>query len=332
MALDPEQSARLQAAKLRALADADAGPDDARAPAAFAGGAALLRPGGEAWVLVADEPERSLGRALAWVLQQGATSLELIADDGADVLARRASTFRFPIRVRTSVDRALVDVTPAPPAVPGPASAEAMAVAWALVEAGAEVVVEHGDVRGEVNGLEVARVVEDVGSGDVRIEVGVGRHDREAFAVLHGHRPTAEALDDVVGTVRAIRRPGQPAHPLNRLAAERWLRRWLVEDPSRIGAADLEPVEGTLPRGSVQDVAPAVAVGRDEAGRPLVVACSTGIDLDLVPSAADARLAHDPEARLVLVLPRRDDHPVTRRLAASLDVPAEIVPVADGWR
>ena len=59
----------------------------------------------------------------------------------------------------------------------------------------------------------------------------------------------------------------------------------------------------------------------------MVVVCSVGIDLDLVPSAADARLALDPAARLLLALPERDVHPVTRRLAARLVEPAEIVAV-----
>jgi hypothetical protein len=54
-----------------------------------------------------------------------------------------------------------------------------------------------------------------------------------------------------------------------------------------------------------------------------------GIDLDLVPTAADVRLAAGlPGARLVLAVPERDDHPVTRALAAMLTEPAEVRPVA----
>lgn len=330
MALDPDQTTRLLGAKLRALVDGDVGPGTRR-PVELPGGAALVDDGdGVAWVLVADRPAQRLGRALAWADQQGLGRIELVADEDADVLARRASAFRTPVRVRTPRQRTLVDVEPAPPARPVEADAAALALALELVEAGAEVVVEHGAVCGEVNGLEVARVV---GRGaEVRIEVGVGRHDREAFAAIHGDRPTADALADVIGTVRQHRRPGRPTHPLNRLAAERWLRRWVLEDPGRLGLAELEPVEGTVPRASVQDVVPAFAVGRDDDGEPVVVACSTGIDLDLVPAAADVRLSHAPGARLLLVVPERDDHPVTRRLAAALRAPAEVVPLADGWR
>jgi hypothetical protein len=64
----------------------------------------------------------------------------------------------------------------------------------------------------------------------------------------------------------------------------------------------------------------------------VVVACSVGIDLDLVPSAADARAALAPDARLLVVVPQRDDHPVTRALAAELARPAEVVALAGDWR
>ena len=70
----------------------------------------------------------------------------------------------------------------------------------------------------------------------------------------------------------------------------------------------------------------------DDTGRPLVVVCSVGIDLDLVPTAADIRSAHDPDARLVLAVPERDDHPVTRALAQLLREPADIIPIAGDWR
>lgn len=72
-------------------------------------------------------------------------------------------------------------------------------------------------------------------------------------------------------------------------------------------------------------------MGVDAEG-PVVVACSVGIDLELVPAAADVRAVHSPDARLVLALPERDAVPVTRRLAASLVRPAEVVTPGDGWR
>ena len=72
-----------------------------------------------------------------------------------------------------------------------------------IVAGGAEPVVEHGVLGGEVAGLEVCRVV-DVDTGAVRLEVGIGAHDRETFQMLHGDRPTVEALADVVRVVARI--------------------------------------------------------------------------------------------------------------------------------
>jgi hypothetical protein len=200
-----------------------------------------------------------------------------------------------------------------------------------LADAGADVVVEHGVVAGEVLGLEIARVVvaED---GSAALEVGVGRHDREAFAMVHGDVPTREALASVITTVRENRRAGTESHPLSRLAQERWVRAVLVERPDLVGCARLTPVVPLLPRDSVKDVVPACLVGEDLEGRAVVVACSVGIDLDLVPTAAEVRAHHAPDARLLLALPARDDSPVTRRIAARLRAPAEIVVLPDDWR
>jgi hypothetical protein len=60
--------------------------------------------------------------------------------------------------------------------------------------------------------------------------------------------------------------------------------------------------------------------------------CSTGIHVDLVPTAADVRLRDAPDARLVLVVPEGDDHPVNRDLAAALTSPADIVTVKRDWK
>ena len=46
----------------------------------FGGGAALLRDG-SAWVLADEQPERALGRAMAWARQQDATSVSVVTTD-----------------------------------------------------------------------------------------------------------------------------------------------------------------------------------------------------------------------------------------------------------
>jgi len=181
-------------------------------------------------------------------------------------------------------------------------------------------------LTGEVLGLEVCRVVPDADTGELRLEVGVGAHDREAFAILHGARPPAEALADVVTKVAEHRRPGAQRHPLQQLGAERLLRWRLEQEPWLVGAESLRPSPPPVPRPNVKDPVPCCAAGEDAHGRPLLVVCSTGVDLDLVPFAADARLADPrPGVLLVLAVPERDAFAVTQALAARLEDPARLV-------
>jgi hypothetical protein len=303
------------------------------------GPGATLRRGDQGWVLLDDRPERGLGPALAWARQQGVSEMHVLAETGVGVLARRSLAFEPTPIVWQIEGRTLVPAGPAafaPPLSPPPEAAEATAL---LHDAEVDVVVEHGEVFGEVLGLEVARVVVD--EHGARLAVGVGRHDREAFAMLHGEEPTPAALARVVDTVRHHRRPGAPTHPLNQLATERWMRARLVEDPSLVGAAGLCAFESPVPRPNLKEPFPAAAVGHDLAGLPLVVVCSVGIDLDLVPAAADARAAWVQQSapgsvagpvRLVLSLPQRDAHPATRSLAGALVDAAEVVALAGDWR
>lgn len=202
-----------------------------------------------------------------------------------------------------------------------------------------EIVVEQGIVRGEVLGLEVARIVvwpeELGGDGALHLEAGVGRFDRDAAAAVHQGESPIAALERAVGTVREHRYPGAPPHPLSLLARERWLRATLVADPSPVGATELAPVETTVVRDNVRDPSPAAALGRDESG-PVVVVCGIGADLDLVPVAADTRALHSPQARLVLAVPERDLLPITEQLAALVVGPdgapaPEVVGVAEPW-
>jgi hypothetical protein len=200
-----------------------------------------------------------------------------------------------------------------------------------------EVVAEGGVIRGEVNGLEVARIVAGQTSAGVPIdapllEVGVGKADRELTAMLHGGLDPVDQLDRVVAIVRDHRRPGAPPHPLNQLVPDRWLRASLCRDPGRIGLSELRPAQGARARANLRDRDIAVAVGTALDGTRVVVACSVGGALDLVPLAADARVAIDRAARLLLAVPERDDLPGNRRLAARLRVPAKVVPVTGDWR
>jgi hypothetical protein len=341
--LDPQRRSALRAAKLAALVAGRWGPDE-RQRHNVGTAAALVGPGPAGptgWVLADDAAERALGPALVWAERQGVDELHLVVDgpDGAaGTVARQAALFAAPTPAVWSVEgTSLAQATPTP--APSPAAAPAPPeLVDLLIDAGLEIVAEAGLVRGEINGLEVARIVHGTTTAGVpidepQLEVGVGKADRELTAMVHGDLAPVDQLARVAEIVRRHRRPGAPRHPLNQLVPERWLRAILCRNPAIVDAASLRSAPAVRPRTNLteRDIALAVGEAHDDTG-PVVVACSVGIALDLVPTAADAREALDPAARLVLAVPARDDHPGTRRLAARLRRPAAVVPVPGDWR
>ncbi len=339
LAADPRMTAAprpsLRAAQLAALVERRWGPAP-RQQVEYPGGAALLHDDA-AWVLVDQDAPRSLGGVLVWAAQRGVRDLHVVADEGvAPVLARRAACFDDAPTIWSVAPNGMERAVPAP--VPDLALAPpAPELAGLLVDADLEVVVEDGIVRGEILGLEVARIVHGETSSGVPIsepllEVGVGHADRELTAMLHGALRPTEQLARVVEIVRSHRRAGAARHPLNQLAPERWLRARLVAEPELLGLTRLRPSEAAVPRPNLRATFVAMALGETDTGEPVVVACSVGVDLDLVPAAADARLALAPDARLLLVVPERDAHRATRALAARLRVPADVVPLSGDWR
>lgn len=308
------------------------GEDASSEPGGFPAGATLRR-GPTGWVF-SDDPERLLGGALAWARAARVGELHVIAEAGAGMLARRAAYFADAPKVWWLRDRSLSE---APPEAP-PAEAEPPAEAWRLAadlsDAGAVVVAEHGVLAGEVLGLEVARV--ECGPSGPELSVGVGRHDREAHRMIEtagasGSSDRRATMARAVAEVTARRRAGAPSHPANALAPERWLRAVVVRNPDLVLASELAPISPPSPRADLRAAAVAPAVGTDAAGKQLVVVCSTGIDPELVPQAADVR-ARAGGGRLVLAVPERDDHRLTRDLAARLSDPAVVSPVPDDWR
>lgn len=325
-----ERRSQLNAVKLRALVAEHTGAAVAGEAASVGTGAGLLHDG-RAWVLLDDQPAKRLGAALAWALRQGAGGLHVVADTGTGVLARRAGEFAYPIEVWHAEGRTLLPAV-AEPHVPAPAvPAHHEALRGLIVEGGAVPHVESGVLVGEVAGLEVCRVVDDPDLGSTRLEVGVGAHDREAFQMLHGDVPTVASLARVVAAVAEYRHPGAAPHPLNRLAAERLLRWQVIERPDAIGAARLAAAEPPVPRDNLKDPVPCVATGTRPDGTPLVVVCASGVDLDLVPYAADARLAlgQPGVGELVIVTPSRDRVPVIVEIAGRLRHSAEFASLDD---
>ncbi len=322
----------LLTAKLRALVGA---PDAERAD--FPGGAALVD-GTTAWLLLDATPLTAFGPALIWAERAGVQELTLLVDDAdaAPVVARRARLFRDPptVLVVSGPSTAVAEPVMAADHWDAPATPE---LAEQLIDADLEVVVEDGIVRGEVLGLEVARIVHGTTSSGTPIdapviEVGVGAADREMTAMVHGGLPSMDQLRRVRDIVLEHRRADALRHPLNLLAPERWLRSRLLREPGLVGCAELRAAPPAVPRPNLRDPGVAFALGVDLDGETVVVACSVGVHLDLVPAAADARGVLAPSARLLLALPARDAHPVTRALAARLRSPAELVPLESDWR
>jgi hypothetical protein len=313
---DGGRRARLRALKLTALIGEHLGAPVEAIPGVFPPGAAAMVDD-TSWVLVEDDPARGLGPALAWSIRHGARRVHVLAERGTGVLARRAAGFTLPIEVWHVEDRALLPAVAEPPAAP-PDPSPAHLELIPIIEAGRAMPnIEHGVVTGEVRGLEVCRVVDDAVTGAVRLEVGVGAHDREAFAIVHGDVPTVDALAGVVSTVAAHRQPGGAIqHPLNRLAPERLLRWRLQQDPSLIDVTSLAPIEPPVPRPSIKDRAACSAIGQRDDGSSVLVVCGSGGDLDLIPYAVDARLHQPTLDAVIVVVGERDLLPITVDLAA----------------
>ena len=329
-----ERRRALLGLKLRALVRDHLDDPEVPEAVAFAPGAALLHRD-EAWVYLDDEPTARLGAALAWTIRSGAAALHVVAEQGTGVLARRAEQFSLPISVWHAVERSLFPAVPEPIRPPAPVPDAHEALRQRIVEGGAEPVVEHGVLVGEVHGLEVCRVVDDPFTGSTRLEVGVGAHDREAFQMIHGDIPTVESLARISDAVARHRVPGAPQHPLNRLAAERLIRWRLEQQPELVGARRLAASSPPVPRTNLKDPVPCVATGEGVDGETVVVVCASGVDLDLIPFAADARRAAEEAAspgvgrgiRLVVAIPSRDRVRVIDELAGLLREPVEFAAV-----
>lgn len=283
------------------------------------------------WVLVLESPERGLGPALLWMNKHRLMQVNLIVESGANVIARRVQLFDLDINVWLAVGDELVSVMPAPAVLPVAVPAHHLFFTEIIERSGATVVCEHGVLAGEVFGLEVCRVVDDPSAEHgARLEIGIGTHDRELFQMVNGVAPTVASLANVVQTVSRNRHQGAKIHPLNRLGAERFLRDVLIAKPQLVGAHYLDRAEPPIARSNLKDPIPCVAMG--QAGdTTLVVVCSSIVDTDLVPFAADARLSLQPNADLVLAVAPNNVLPSMTWLANALHQPARFV-VVDEFR
>lgn len=327
MALDADRRAQLEQARAVALLkrcfDVDVSASVGAAPFGI-----TARIDDRAWIVSMGEDLALLGGVLVWLDRHGPAQAHLVVDHHAPVHARRAAMLAPELRVWRAIDDAVVEPEPepVPPSLPRPDDAahlEAM-----LLDEGLQVVCEDGLLRGELAGLEVARILH--GPDGPVLEPGVGRFDREAGVLLRAGQTPAESLRHVVAQVRPHRVPGAVSHAVNRLGRERWLRSLVVEDPSIIDVSMPELIEPVPPRANLLEVAPASLLAVDGDRRVLVM-CSVGVDPGLVPAAADLVAIHEPD-ELRIVMPGRDRLPYVERLVARLPIPASFRAVDPPWR
>jgi hypothetical protein len=285
---DLERRSRLLSLKLRALMREHLGlaSDPEGTSETFGLGAAFV--GTDAtWVLIDGDSSRALGPVLAWTSRFN-NPVHLLVEQDSGVVARRAQFFQSAITVWHVDDRTLTPTVPAPHLPEAVAKPEHVAMMELISSSGADALIEHGVVVGEVRGLEMCRVVDDNYSGEARLEVGMGVNDREAFLMVHGELPKEEALRNVIEAVAVHREPDAMVHPFNQFGAERMHRWRAMQDPQAIGFTTLSPADPPVRRTNLKDAVPCVAVGETSDGEAAVAVFVHGIDLDVVPFAVDA--------------------------------------------
>lgn len=328
MTLDPARRAGLERARALAIARDHFGVADGEVAAAPFGVA--VADAQRTVVVVSSDDLAVLGGVLVWLNRREVTAADVVFAEHAGVHARRLAVLAHAASAWSLDGTSVSPAKPAPIDAPREVEGDVSGLVALIERSGGRAVTEDGIVRAEYLGLEVGRVV--YGDGGPVLEVGVGRFDREAAALLHSGTGAEPSLNRVLDQVREHRRPGAPGHPIGRLARERWLRESLWRDRSAVGVVDAEFVEPIPPRRSLLDVVPAAMVGRDvrDGGRSVLVVCSVGADLGLVPACADLVAVHQPD-EVRIALPERDHLPYLDALLASLPVAAAVVGVDPPW-
>ncbi len=317
------------------------GVEGAEAAAGIVGGATAIDPSGRGWVLVQDEAARGLGAALAWGERRSGGVVTCVVDvdregrpqsEAGAALTRRLAGLAPGADGRVGVvvvDGATVGIVPAAPVeAHGPFSLDPIfePLLPAAAAAGVEIEVHaDGTASLEVLGLEVGRFARS-DDGSPLLRVGAGRHDRDTFDELFDGAPTALALASAAAMVRTLRHSDAGTGPGNLLQRARWMRSVaLSEGRSLVAIPEATPAE------DLRTLRCAAAIAEDGT----LVAFSAGIDLDLVPTIADAWLRCDAAGRtphrVEVHVPTGDDMAITTDLLRHLLVPAHLSAVTPPW-
>lgn len=314
---DAQRRSRLLSVKLAALIGQHLGIDAASYTQEPCGLGAALVCDDAVWILVDGDASHALGPAIAWASKYS-RPFHLVVDNHSGVLVRRASGFELPISVWHVEGNGLLPAIAEPHQELVRASDSHSALISQIDTAGAESLVEWGVVVGEVRGLEICRVVDDEHTNEARIEVGIGAHDRETYALVHQARPIHESIADVVATVGVHRVEGAPFHPYNHIAPERYARWRALQEPAALGFLSLTRIDPPVRRTNVKDSVPCVALGKKTDGTTTAVVFVHGIDLDVVTFSVDAALQYSCES--VMIVARPQDVVASLRTMASATV------------
>ncbi|CAI8383772.1 MAG: Uncharacterised protein [Acidimicrobiales bacterium AG-410-I20] len=326
MSIEPERRAELLRGKLLAIVES-AGYEIADSDDKNQTHDSALLTKDNCWLLVNDEtPQSALGKGILLLSRHPHLELCLIFEDAisAGVAARQAAGLNIRCKVMLLHNQTLTQVDPSSFPKPFeiiPISEEFLSVCEA---AGVSVICENGTWRGEILGLEVVRL-----EGE-NIQIGVGRFDREAGELLNYERSLFDQLVSASNQIRSQRNAEAGSHPLATLARERWLRHSLLEDPSVVGLKDVEPIDSVHERENLRDPFPAAAIGKDEDQKKVLVVCSVGVDIALVPLTAELSQIHLPD-RIVIVLPPKDLLPVIHTISEFLKVPSSLIGIEGEW-
>ncbi|MEZ5245312.1 MAG: hypothetical protein R2707_09465 [Acidimicrobiales bacterium] len=327
MALDADRRALLERSRAEGLLRSSFDLDPSLLELTSAPFGIIARDDDRAWIVSMSDDLAVLGGALVWIDRHSPAEVDLVVEHHGGIHARRAAVLAPECRVWTSSGGVVVAAVPEPIPEPLPRPDDAAHFEAALVELGLDVVCEDGILRGEIAGLEVARILH--GPDGPVLEAGVGRFDREAGVLLHAGRSPIEAVADAAAQVWPHRTPGAVSHAVNRLARERWLRAIVVADPIAFDIDLPALVEPVPPRANLLEAVPAAVFGTDD-DRSVLLVCSVGVDLGLIPAIADLMVAHAPDI-VRIVVPVRDRLPHLERLATRLPVPTEIRVIETPW-
>ncbi|MEE2682544.1 MAG: hypothetical protein VYD77_01255 [Actinomycetota bacterium] len=197
-----------------------------------------------------------------------------------------------------------------------------------LKASGCDVVQEHGVLKGEIKGLEVARVVIN-DEGQQVLRVGVGAYDQEAHKIFDSQQTPEEKLFRIVSQVMEYRNQKSEPHPLNRAARAKWMIAEIIATSENFDLEEVQPLSMLEEIDTVTESHPAAAIGRTGAGSVLIVA-SSGIDLQTIPVAAGLLVSTGAEEIWIALSPK-DRHPAIINAARYLKAPSRFIEINEPW-